>query len=186
MNLLVVGQGVPDPLGVREWRMYRRLLGAYAYAGRQADIKISVFRHPGYALPTAIVQRAEMVTAIAASGVSQTVARYDLKTKASYLEIELPQGSRVLLLWSAANRDPETFDHPDRVDIHRPGLREHLTFGRGIHFCVGARLARLEARVILEELLGRTRSFALDPQNPPKYVSSIFVRRNAELRLTMS
>ncbi|MGB6045384.1 MAG: hypothetical protein WBF93_19665, partial [Pirellulales bacterium] len=76
----------------------RRLLGAHAYAGSQTDIKINVFRHPGYALPSAIVERAEMVTAISASGVSQTVARYDLKTKASYIEIELPQDAK---LWSA-------------------------------------------------------------------------------------
>ena len=72
---------------------------------------------------------------------------------------------------------------PDTVDIRRPRLREHLAFGRGMHFCVGARLARLEVRVILEELLARTRLFALDPRRPPRYVSSIFVRRHAELGL---
>jgi cytochrome P450 len=99
--------------------------------------------------------------------------------------VGLPHGSRILLLWAAANRDPETFENPDCVDIHRPGLREHLAFGRGIHFCVGARLARLEVRVILEELLGRTRSFRLDPVRPPRYVSSIFVRRHAELGLIL-
>jgi len=98
-------------------------------------------------------------------------------------DVELPRGSRILLLWAAANRDPEMFENPDSVDIHRPGLREHLAFGRGIHFCVGARLARLEARIILEELLARTRSFSLDPRKPPRYVNSIFVRRHAELRL---
>lgn len=97
--------------------------------------------------------------------------------------VKLPEGSRVLLLWAAANRDPEMFEHPDQVDIHRTNLREHISFGRGIHFCVGARLARLEARVILEELLGRTRGFGLDPEHPPRYVSSIFVRRHAELCL---
>jgi cytochrome P450 len=86
---------------------------------------------------------------------------------------------------SCSSRDPETFENPDSVDIHRPGLREHLAFGRGIHFCVGARLARLEARVILEELLARTRSFSLDPRRPPSYVSSIFVRRHAELGLIL-
>jgi cytochrome P450 len=98
-------------------------------------------------------------------------------------DVKLPQGSRILLLWAAANRDPGTFPNPDSVDIHRPGLREHLAFGRGTHFCVGARLARLEARVILEELLARTHSFSLDPRRPPRYVSSIFVRRHAELGL---
>lgn len=98
--------------------------------------------------------------------------------------VALPAGSRILLLWAAANRDPEFFENPDRIDLHRAGLRDHLSFGRGIHFCIGARLARLEVRVILEELLARTHSFSIDPQNPPKYVSSIFVRRHSTLGLT--
>ena len=76
----------------------RRLLGAYAYGGGEADVKINVTRHPGYALPQAIVQQAEMVTALSASGVAQTVARYDLRTKAAFLEIELPAKST---LWTA-------------------------------------------------------------------------------------
>ena len=100
-------------------------------------------------------------------------------------EVELPQGSRVLLLWAAANRDPEIFENPDSIDIHRPNLNEHIAFGRGIHFCVGARLARLEVRVIIEELLARTRSFSLNPQHPPRYVSSILVRRHNELELVV-
>jgi cytochrome P450 len=98
-------------------------------------------------------------------------------------DVKLSQDSRIMLLWAAANRDPETFVNPDTVEIHRPRLREHLAFGRGTHFCVGARLARLEARVILEELLARTLSVSLDPRRPPRYVSSIFVRRHAELGL---
>lgn len=99
--------------------------------------------------------------------------------------VELPKGGRVFLLWAAANRDPETFENPDAVDIRRPNLSAHIAFGRGIHFCVGARLARLEVRVILEELLGRTRTFSLDPASPPRYVSSIFVRRHSELPLVV-
>jgi cytochrome P450 len=97
--------------------------------------------------------------------------------------VELPKGARVFLLWAAANRDPETFENPDAVDIRRPNLSAHIAFGRGIHFCVGARLARLEVRVILEELLARTRTFSLDPASQPRYVSSIFVRRHSELPL---
>jgi cytochrome P450 len=97
--------------------------------------------------------------------------------------VELLQGSRIFLLWAAVNRDPENFANPDAVELDRPGLREHMAFGRGTHFCVGARLARLEARIILEELLARTHSFRLDPLQPPRYLSSIFVRRHAELGL---
>ena len=98
--------------------------------------------------------------------------------------VDLPEGSRILLLWAAANRDPELFDNPDSIDIHRTGMRDHLAYGSDIHFCVRAGLARLEARAILEELLARTDSFSLDPLHPPRYVNSIFVRRHAELGLT--
>ena len=82
----------------------------------------------------------------------------------------------------AADRDPNQFSNPELLDFSR-SPSPHLAFGRGIHFCVGARLARLEVRVILEELLARTRSFSLDPQRSPEYVSSILVRRHAELAL---
>jgi len=100
--------------------------------------------------------------------------------------VALSAGSRVLLLWAAANRDPEQFERPDEVDVHRKNAREHLAFGRGNHFCVGARLARLEAKVILEELLARTDSFGLDRARPPRYAPSIFVRRHAELELRLA
>jgi cytochrome P450 len=100
--------------------------------------------------------------------------------------IALPEGSRIMLMWAAANREPERFEHPDAVDLQRPGGRDHLSFGRGTHFCVGARLARLEVRVILEELLRATHGFALDPASPPEYVKSIFVRRHAQLGLVLS
>jgi cytochrome P450 len=63
-------------------------------------------------------------------------------------------GEKVMLLLAAANRDPRIFDDADCFDIHRLG-RRHIAFGSGIHFCMGANLARLEARVALEELLRR-------------------------------
>jgi cytochrome P450 len=97
--------------------------------------------------------------------------------------IELPEGSHLLLLWAAANRDPENFEDPNSINIRRVRQREHLAFGRGTHFCVGARLARLEARIVLEELLARTSDFSLNPQRQPTYVPSIFVRRHSEIEL---
>jgi cytochrome P450 len=96
-------------------------------------------------------------------------------------DVKLRSGDRLMLLWGAVNRDPSLFKNPDVVDLDRPNLREHVAFGRGIHFCVGARLARLEARVILEEWLARTRAFSLDPGCPPQYVRSIQVRRHLSL-----
>jgi cytochrome P450 len=59
-----------------------------------------------------------------------------------------------MLLLAAANRDPRVFEDAERFDIHRE-TRKHIAFGSGIHFCMGANLARLEARVAFEELLGR-------------------------------
>lgn len=95
--------------------------------------------------------------------------------------VGLEPGDRLMLLWGAANRDPALFPDPDRVDLDRANLHDHLAFGRGIHFCVGARLARLEARVILEELLTRTRTFALDASRPPRIARTIQVRRHTTL-----
>ena len=63
-------------------------------------------------------------------------------------------GEKVMLLLAAANRDPRIFDDADRFDIHRVA-RKHIAFGSGIHFCMGANLARLEARIAFEELLCR-------------------------------
>jgi len=69
--------------------------------------------------------------------------------------VEIPAGCRVHLSWASANRDPSVFDRPDVFDPRRPGLRSHLAFGFGVHFCPGASLARLEGRVALEEMARR-------------------------------
>jgi cytochrome P450 len=66
----------------------------------------------------------------------------------------LPKDSLVLAVITAANRDPEQFENPDRFDIGRSPNR-HLAFGGGIHHCLGAHLARLTARVTIEELASR-------------------------------
>jgi cytochrome P450 len=64
-------------------------------------------------------------------------------------------GTRVTVLLGAANRDPEVFDSPERFDVTRPNARDHLAFSGGIHYCVGAGLARLEAAVALRMLTER-------------------------------
>jgi cytochrome P450 len=64
-------------------------------------------------------------------------------------------GQRVTLLLGAANRDPEVFPDPERFDIGRPNARDHLAFSGGIHYCVGAGLARLEGVVGLQALTER-------------------------------
>ena len=98
--------------------------------------------------------------------------------------VNMPSGARAYLLWAAANRDPTVFHAPEQIDLYRRRPQEHLGFGYGIHFCIGARLARLETRIILEELLARTANFKVDPHSAVKHHASIFVRRLRELHLT--
>lgn len=73
----------------------------------------------------------------------------------------VPAGSVMLLLVGAANRDDRRFPDPDRFDVHR-NPAGHLAFGFGVHYCLGAALARLEGRVALEELLGRFPEWEVD------------------------
>ena len=100
--------------------------------------------------------------------------------------VALDRGDALLLMWSSANRDAAHLDAPDELRLDRPNPRDHLGFGRGIHHCVGAPLARMEARVTLEELLRATTRFTLDPARPPAYVNSMFVRRHAHLDLLVA
>jgi cytochrome P450 len=73
----------------------------------------------------------------------------------------VPEGAVLVLLTAAANRDERHFDDPDRFDIHRH-IDHHLTFGYGIHFCLGSHLARLEGRIALEEVLKRFPKWEVD------------------------
>jgi cytochrome P450 len=95
--------------------------------------------------------------------------------------VDIPAGATVLLLWGAANRDAAEFERPDEVDLQRQAPRHHVAFGRGIHHCVGAPLARIEARNVLTVLLERTSSITLDPEHPPRWVNSLMVRRHEQL-----
>ena len=78
-----------------------------------------------------------------------------------YYGTTLPAGSAVLLILASANRDPRRYEDPDRYDIGRPDI-QHLTFGHGVHHCLGANLARLEGRVALDEILNRWQGWDVD------------------------
>jgi cytochrome P450 len=92
--------------------------------------------------------------------------------------IAIPNGATILLLWGAANRDSTVFDRPNEIDLERQIPRRHVAFGRGIHHCVGAPLARLEARTVLRVLLQRTSSITLDSVEQPHWTNSLMVRRH--------
>jgi cytochrome P450 len=101
--------------------------------------------------------------------------------------VTLPAGARLVLLWPAANRDPETFTHPEEVDLGRQNPRHHLGFGWGIHLCVGAPLARMEAKVTFEQLLGRTSTISIEaPSAALRHHRSLMIRRLVELPLALT
>jgi cytochrome P450 len=94
----------------------------------------------------------------------EEVLRYDgpihctFRRTSNLVEIagqEIPPGDMVIPMWGAASQDPAVFENPREFDLHRRNVRKHLTFGVGPHFCAGAEMARVEARVAFEVLLGR-------------------------------
>ena len=108
-------------------------------------------------VPNAIEEllRYEAPSPVQARYVTQDVELYGTTVK---------QGSTLLLLNGAANRDERRFADPDRFDILRK-INHHLTFGYGIHFCLGSHLARLEGRIALEEVLQRFPGWEVDWDN---------------------
>jgi cytochrome P450 len=95
--------------------------------------------------------------------------------------VDLPEGALVFVSFAAANRDPSQFHQADRFDISR-NPRNHLAFGHGIHHCIGASLARLEARLVFESLL-RTGT-ALEPTDGVVRATTVFLRGFQEMPVT--
>jgi cholest-4-en-3-one 26-monooxygenase len=95
---------------------------------------------------------------------------------------QLRAGDQVLLMYGAANSDDREFDEPDRFDVtRRPN--HHVAFGFGTHFCLGANLARLELRVLFEELLRVLPDIRLAPGHEPEFAPGYFTRTLRELRV---
>ena len=96
---------------------------------------------------------------------------------------KIRRGERLYLVLGAANRDPEKFAHPDRLDVARPDVR-HLAFGGGIHVCLGAPLARVEASIAIDTLLRRLPGFEAEP-GEPRWRSLIVLRGLESLPLVV-
>jgi cholest-4-en-3-one 26-monooxygenase len=87
----------------------------------------------------------------------------------------IKEGDELLLMYASANRDPDQFDDPDRYDVTRT-KNQHLSFGWGTHFCLGASVARLELRIMFEELMKRIPDMRLKAGFTPRMVPSVFTR----------
>ncbi len=98
---------------------------------------------------------------------------------------EIPAGAFAMMIVAAADRDPAQFKNPEKFDITRDP-NEHVAFGEGIHFCIGAPLARMEARIAFEAMLERFPQLRLkDPAIKPTYKGSYFLRGLESLPLAI-
>lgn len=97
--------------------------------------------------------------------------------------IDIPAGSQIVVSFAAANRDAQVFDDPDAFRLDRRNGRRHLTFGNGIHVCLGAPLARLEVRVMLEELTATFPAMRLAAPGPMTFHRAFAFRAPTGLRV---
>jgi cytochrome P450 len=126
-------------------------------------------------------------------GAIEELLRYDasvqltMRTAFEDLDVAghtIPAGESIVVLLGAANRDPERFDDPERLDVGRVGVRP-LSFGGGAHYCLGAALARLEGRIAFRELLRRFRDIELlTPE--PRWKTSLTMHGLEELPLRLT
>lgn len=105
---------------------------------------------------------------------------------------EVPAGKRIVVALAAANRDPRRWEDPKEFKLDRPKIKEHLAFGRGAHTCIGAPLARVEVRVMLERLLAHTSDISLSEEHHGlpgsrqlQYEASFIIRGLEQLHLKL-
>ncbi len=95
------------------------------------------------------------------------------------------EGDWVALFYAAANHDPEVFPEPEQFRLDRPNLNQHLTFGRGVHFCLGAHLARLEVSSVVASLLERFPGVELGEGTPRKQTTNLLTHAFASLPIRL-
>jgi cytochrome P450 len=126
------------------------------------------------------------------SGAVEEVLRYDTSVPAwrrvttretTIGGITVPAGAKLMLLLAAAGRDPARFTAPERFDITRPDSGKHLAFGQGIHYCLGAPLARMELRIVLELLTQHAPDLTLVPEQTYTFPPNISFRGPEQLWL---
>jgi len=121
--------------------------------------------------------RAPLVVEEALRLSTPTQGMFRISTRDHELDgVHIPEGARLVIVFASANRDESLYPDPDGFDPDRENLRDHLAFGKGIHFCLGAALSRLEGKVALEELSRRLASFSLPDTNEFEYFPSFLLR----------
>lgn len=181
--------GVERHLDEEEVLNYALLLAA---AGNETTTKLIGWA--GYLLGTHADQRRMLLEDRSLiGGAIEEILRYEAPSpvQARYVQRDVefygtvvPAGSVVLLLTASANRDERQFSDPERFDVRR-SIDHHLTFGHGLHFCVGAALARMEGRIALEEVLSRFPNWEVDIENAERvHTSTVRGWHRLPVRLT--
>jgi cytochrome P450 len=111
----------------------------------------------------------------------QTSWRRITNTDTTIGDVKIPAGTQVFLSLAAANRQQDLFDSPDTFDIARKNARKHISFGQGIHFCLGARMARVEAAIAIEALAKRMPRLRLVENQSLDYSPNITFRGPSRL-----
>ena len=136
---------------------------------------------------TAVVEQPDLIPA----AVEETL-RYDpsvpvwrrVTTRPARLAgVELPAGAKLFLWLAAAGRDAAVFDRPDQFDLHRPNADQHLAFGKGAHYCLGANLGKLEAQIAIAQLTRRYPHLRLAPDEQFTFHPNISFRGPQALRV---
>ena len=179
VSRLVEAEDAGDKLTAKETRVMLRLL---LTAGNETTTNLigngvrALLRHPDQL--ALLRERPELIPSAV-----EELLRYDppvqLDMRVALRDMELgglavKEGTMITLLIGSANHDPERFPEPEHLDITRSG-QANISFGRGIHHCLGAPLARLEGRIALEVLVERFPRLAFGTR-PPKYRPSIVLR----------
>ncbi len=108
------------------------------------------------------------------------------KTEVEVAGKHFPEGTKFLLALASGNRDEDVFNDGDTFDVTRPNPRDHVAFGHGLHKCLGAPLARLELRILLEELTSRFPNMRLAPDQEVSWIKTLSFRGPKSLRVTLS
>ncbi len=96
---------------------------------------------------------------------------------------DIPAGTAIFMNFASANRQDDIWDDPDVFDIHRPNANRHISFGKGVHYCLGAKFAKFEAQVVTELLAERVPSLHLADGFQPAYFPNITFRGPTQLHV---
>jgi len=188
-ELLAAHKGDPEELTYKE---IESVVYGLSFAGHEivsnmlSNGLISLLRHRDYweEICTDPILIPNAVEEILRFNSPQTSWRRVTTEDTEIANYKIPKGTQVFLSLGSANHDETVFDDPESFDIHRKNARQNIAFGRGIHFCLGKRLAILEAEIALETLTKRVPSLDILQGQKFEFFPNFTFRGPAELWLT--